>query len=121
MKSNRPVRVILKGQAKASFEKLNCIVGEQKANGLTNSEEMQILKSIKQKSELLKINPTYGDSIPKKLIPKNLNVSNLFRISLTGYWRMIFLFFNRVPVDDIAPCYLVMDRLFLRVYYYQQI
>ncbi len=29
MKRNRPVRVILKGQAKASFEKLNCIVGEQ--------------------------------------------------------------------------------------------
>lgn len=66
---------------------------------MTNSEEMQILKSIKQKSELLKINPTYGDSIPKKLIPKDLNVSNLFRISLTGYWRMIYsLEGNRIEV-----------------------
>jgi hypothetical protein len=90
MKGNRPVSVILKGQAKTSFEELNRIVGEQKAKGATNSEEMQILKSIKQKSELLKANPTYGDAIPKKLIPKDLDVSNLFRVSLTGYWRMLY-------------------------------
>ncbi len=90
MKNNRPVRVILKDQARASFEELNRIVGEQKARGATNSEEMQILRSIKQKSELLKTNPTYGDKIPKKQIPKDLDVSNLFRISLTGYWRMLY-------------------------------
>lgn len=57
---------------------------------MTNSDEMQLLKSIKQKSELLKINPTYGDKIPHNLIPKTLNVSNLFRMELTGYWRMIY-------------------------------
>ncbi len=90
MSDKRPVKVILKDQAKEAFEELNLIVGRQQARGETNSEEMQLLKSIKQKSELLKINPTYGDKISYKLIPKTLNVSNLFRIELTGYWRMLY-------------------------------
>jgi len=58
--------------------------------GITNSEEMQLLKSIKQKSEILKANPIYGDKIPHRLIPKVLNVPNLFRVELTGYWRMLY-------------------------------
>jgi len=41
----KPVRVILLDQAKTEFEKLNTIVGKQKEN----SEEKQLLKSIKQK------------------------------------------------------------------------
>jgi hypothetical protein len=85
MSGKRPVKVILLAQAKAQFDELNRLVGEQQANGINNSEEIQLLKSIRQKSELLKINPAYGDNIPKKLIPKILNVSNLFRIELTGY------------------------------------
>ncbi|MBS3068698.1 hypothetical protein J4450_08385 [Candidatus Micrarchaeota archaeon] len=90
MRDSRSVRIILKDQAKVEFEELNRIVGEQQAKGETNSEEMQILKSIKQKSEILKINPTYGDKIPHKQIPRTLNVSNLFRVELTNYWRMIY-------------------------------
>ena len=90
MTDKRQVHIILKDQAKIEFEELNIIVGEQQAKGMTNSEEMQLLKSIKQKSEILKINPTYGDNIPHRLIPKNLGVSNLFRVELTGYWRMLY-------------------------------
>ncbi len=88
--SERLVRILLKDQAKAEFERLNQIAGEQRANGIVNSEEIQLLKSIKQKVELLKINPIYGDEIPHKLIPKTLDVSNLFRVELTGYWRMLY-------------------------------
>lgn len=90
MTEKRPVRIILKGQAKAEFERLNKIVGEQLARGDGDSEEAQLLKSIKQKVELVKENPAYGDSIPKNLIPRNLDVSNLFHIGLTGYWRMLY-------------------------------
>ena len=90
MKGVRPVRVILKGQAKEEFEALNKIAGEQQAKGTTNSEEMQLLKAIKQKSELIRQNPMYGNNIPKNLIPKGLDVSNLFRVELTGYWRMLY-------------------------------
>ena len=88
--SERIVRVILKDQAKQEFERLNKIAGKQQAKGIANSEEAQLLKSIKQKVELLKINPVYGDEIPRNLIPKTLDVSNLFRIELTGYWRMLY-------------------------------
>ncbi|HLC37908.1 MAG TPA: hypothetical protein VJI71_00460, partial [Candidatus Norongarragalinales archaeon] len=90
MKDRRQVRVILKGQAKEEFEELNRIAGGQQAKGITNSEEIQLLKSIEQKAVLIKENPTYGDNIPKKLIPKGLDVSNLFRVELTGRWRMLY-------------------------------
>ncbi|MEK6981910.1 MAG: hypothetical protein AABX38_03175 [Candidatus Micrarchaeota archaeon] len=90
MNSKRSVRVILKDQARLEFEELNIMVGEQQNKGETNSEEMQLLKSIQQKVEMLKLNPMYGDSIPKQQIPRDLDVSNLFRVGLTNYWRMIY-------------------------------
>lgn len=90
MSGKRPVRIILKDQARTEFEELNRIVGEQQNKGETNSEEMQLLKSIQQKIEMLKLNPMYGDNIPKHQIPRDLDVSNLFRVGLTNYWRMIY-------------------------------
>lgn len=90
MKDARPVRIILKDQAKTEFEALNKIAGEQQAKGTTNSEEMQLLKAIRQKTELIRQNPAYGNNIPKKLIPKSMDASNLFRVELTGYWRMLY-------------------------------
>jgi hypothetical protein len=90
MKDNRSVHVILKDQAKGEFEKLNKVVGDQQAHGETDSEEMQLLKSIMQKVELIKENPSYGDKIPHNQIPKGLDVSNLFHVGLTGYWRMLY-------------------------------
>ena len=87
---SRAVRVMLKDQAKAEFEKLEKIAGEQEAHGEKNSLEMQLLRSIRQKIEIIKANPVYGESIPKSKIPRGLNVSNLFRVSLTNYWRMVY-------------------------------
>lgn len=88
MTDNRPVKVILKGQAKEEFEELNRLAGEQQARGISNSEEIQLIKSIRQKVDLIKENPMYGNNIPKKQIPKSLGASNLFRTELTGRWRM---------------------------------
>jgi len=90
MQDYRLVRVLLKGQAKAQFEELNRIATAQYAEGTTNSEEIRLLKSIRQKAGLIKENRMYGDNIPKKPIPKSLDVSNLFRVELTGYWRMLY-------------------------------
>jgi hypothetical protein len=53
MNNNRTVRVILKDQARIEFEGLNKIVGEQVLKGETNSEEMQLINSIRQKIELI--------------------------------------------------------------------
>ncbi|MBI4210113.1 MAG: hypothetical protein HY544_01225 [Candidatus Diapherotrites archaeon] len=71
MKDNRPVRIMLKEQAREEFEELNRIAGEQQAKGITNSEEIQLLKAIKQKSDLIRQNPLYGNNIPKKTNPQD--------------------------------------------------
>jgi Txe/YoeB family toxin of Txe-Axe toxin-antitoxin module len=86
----KPVRIILLGEAKNEFEKLNSIIGEQLARGRASSDEMSLLNSIKNKIELIKKNPFYGDNIPKELIPKQYKVPNLWRIELSQFWRMLY-------------------------------
>ena len=48
----------------------------------------------RQKSELIKVNPHYGNPISKKLIPQEnkdkYGIANLFRIELPDYWRMLY-------------------------------
>ena len=46
MKAPKTIRVLLKGQAKEAYEMLCKVVEEQKGKGRTNSEEIQLLKSI---------------------------------------------------------------------------
>ncbi len=87
---NKPVRVVLLGEADDEYKRLNEAVGKQIKEGKDSTEEMQILRSIKQKIDLIKANPFYGDNIPKDRIPKSYNVPNLWRVELTGYWRMIY-------------------------------
>ncbi len=86
----RPVRVSLIGETADEWERLNKTAAEERERGMQNSESQQILKSIKQKMELVKMNPQYGDSVSKKLIPRGLPVDNLWVVDLTGYWRMIY-------------------------------
>jgi hypothetical protein len=64
--TGRTVKVFIIDDAKEEFEKLNEVVGGQKAKGVKNSEEMQLLSSIKEKGELIKSNPAYGDKIQRK-------------------------------------------------------
>jgi len=90
MRPQKAIRVILKDQAKEAYEMLCRVVEEQKSNGRTNSEEMQLLKSINKKIEILRHNQAYGQGIAKEQIPKTLEVDNLFRIELTNYWRMLY-------------------------------
>lgn len=90
MKPRRAIRVILKGQAKEEYALLCKVTEEQKRKGRINSEEMQLLKSINNKITILKQNPVYGQSVSKYLIPKTLEVDNLFRVELTHYWRMLY-------------------------------
>jgi hypothetical protein len=59
---NKKVRVILIDEANIEFKKLNHIIGEQIKQGKENTQEIQLLKSIKQKIDLLKNNPFYGDN-----------------------------------------------------------
>lgn len=87
----KPVRIQMIGNAAEEFENLNKVVGDEQAEGITNSEHQQLLRSIKQKTDLVRANPQYGDAIPKVLIKKSgYNVDNMWVVDLTGYWRMLY-------------------------------
>jgi len=101
----KPTKVILIGDAKEAFERLNDVVGVQLGEGKKNSKEIQLFRSIKQKSELIKENPFYGDNIQKHQIPKEYNVSNLWRAELTGFWRMLYT----IKGDEIEIICFVLD------------
>jgi len=104
---NKPARIILLDEADDEFKRLNNLVCQQIKEGKENTEEMQLLKSIKQKTELIKANPFYGDNIPKSKIPKSYNIQNLWRVELTGYWRMIYT----IKGDQIEIICFVLDIL----------
>ena len=87
---NKPVRVVLLDQAESEYKRLNELVGQQLREGKEQSEEIQLLRSIRQKIEFIKANPFYGDNIPKQLIPPTYQVANLWRIELTQFWRMLY-------------------------------
>lgn len=90
----KPVKVIITGDAKEEFERLNKEVGEEISEGVTSSEHQTLLNSIKQKIDFLKENPEYGIHIPKDRIPREYvlqyEINNLWKVNLSGYWRMIY-------------------------------
>lgn len=91
---NKPVRVVLLDEADSEYKRLNGLIGQQIEESKENTEEMQLMRSIKQKIEFIKANPFYGDNIPKALIPQEYiikyNAKNLWRAELTNYWRMLY-------------------------------
>jgi len=104
---NKPVRVIMLDEADNEFKRLNEIVGIQLKEGKSNSYEIQLLKSIRQKIEFIKANPFYGDNIPKRLIPKEYNVQNLWRVELSNFWRMLYT----IKGDQIEIICFILDIL----------
>lgn len=87
---NKETKVIFLDEAESEYKRLNELAAKQQNEGKENTDEMQLLRSIQQKSELIKANPFYGDNIEKKKIPASYNVQNLWRVHLTGYWRMLY-------------------------------
>lgn len=85
------VRIILSPEAEEVYKYLN--------NEAPNSkQEMMILNALNKKMELIKHNPHFGNPIEKKKIPKEYRIkygiTNLFRISLPNFWRMIYTLTN---------------------------
>ena len=83
----KTVRVIFSPEAEEVYKYLN----EQ---ALHSKIERSILNAIHKKIELIKANYHYGEPVSKNLIPetykKNYGVTNLFRIELPNYWRMLY-------------------------------
>ena len=96
----KPVKVILSPEAEEVYRYLN----EQAPKSKT---EQSILNAVNKKSELIKVNPHYGDPISHDLIPKEYiqkyGVTNLFRVELPSFWRMLYTLTNNdTEVEIIA-------------------
>ena len=88
---------------------MNELVGQQLKESKENTQEIQLLRSIKQKVEFIKANPFYGDNIPKALIPKEYiikyDAKNLWRVELTNYWRMLYT----IKGDQVEVICFILD------------
>lgn len=83
----KEIKVILSQEAREVYQYLNLEAPNSKM-------ERSILKAIHQKISLIKLNPNYGDPISKDKIPKEYKekyqVTNLFRLELPNFWRMLY-------------------------------
>ncbi len=83
----KKVRIKLSKEAKEVYNHLNALAPVSK-------HERMILKAVNYKLELVRENFQYGDPIGKDLIPeeykKNYGVTNLFRVELPDFWRMLY-------------------------------
>ena|SRR3989338_7083004 len=90
----KEVKVVLSANATEQFNELNRIVGEELQRGVTSSVHQSILRSIERVKGWLKDNPFVGDQVKKGQIPdcyiNDSGVSNLWRIDLSNYWRLIY-------------------------------
>jgi hypothetical protein len=85
------VRVILSEEAEKVYSYLN-------KEAAVSKVEKTILTSLNKKIKLIKQNPHIGNPVSKKLIPnefkKKYGLTNLFRIELPNYWRMLYTLTN---------------------------
>ena len=69
-----------------------------------------LLKSIDKVKERLKINPQFGDTIRKDLIPKEYKkFGNLYRVELSNFWRLLYTIKGN-EVEIIAFVLAIIDH-----------
>ena len=73
-----------------------------------------ILKAINKKLELIKRNVHYGNVLSKKLIPSEYQskycATNLFRIELPCFWRMLYTLTAERRIEVIAFVLDIVDH-----------
>ena len=104
----KKIRVILSSDAKEIYNDLI-------RKAVSSKVEQTILLAITKKIELIKSDPHYGDPISKTLIPKQYvkkyEISNLFRVELPNYWRMLYsLIDGETKIEIIAFVINVIDH-----------
>ena len=104
----KTIKVVLSSEAEEAYKELN-----KKAE--KSKEEKAILNSINKKTELIKENVHYGNPIAKKLIPKEYKekygITNLFRVELSHYWRMLYsLVDGETKIEIIAFVLDIVDH-----------
>jgi len=93
------VKIVLSPEAEEVYKKLN-------AEAESNKQSRMILKAVNQKIELIKSNIHYGNPIAKTLIPEEYkqkySITNLFRVELPTFWRMLYSLTNNNEIEIIA-------------------
>ncbi|RLG13980.1 MAG: hypothetical protein DRN71_03880 [Candidatus Nanohalarchaeota archaeon] len=80
--------------ADLDYQELQKKLLQEKEQGIENSSNMQLLKSIDREKDNIKIDPQYGTHIPRRNISKAVvnryGTDRLWKVDLVGYWRMIY-------------------------------
>jgi hypothetical protein len=102
------VRVVFSPEAEAVYNYLN-------KQAKSSKTENMILNSVNKKIDLIKSNIHYGSPIAKKLIPDEYKVkygvTNLFRVELPKFWRMLYTLTNGdTEIEIIAFVLDVIDH-----------
>lgn len=91
---DKKIRAVLSPEVEKDWDELNKVVSEEIEKGITKSFNQQLFKSIKRVKGLIETNKFYGENVKKDQIPKyykdKYGVTNLFRVELVGYWRLIY-------------------------------
>ena len=104
----KQVRIKLSKEAKEVYDYLN-------VKAELSKKERSLLKAVNYKIDLIKNNFHYGDPIAKDLIPEeyidSYGVTNLFRVELPDYWRMLYtLTDGELNVEIIAFVLDIIDH-----------
>lgn len=103
----KKVRIIFSQDAEEVYKKLN-------SNAEKNKQSRMILNAINHKTDLIKTNIHYGNPIAKNLIPEEYkqkySVTNLFRVELPAFWRMLYTLTNNEEVEIIAFVLDILDH-----------
>ena len=103
----KEVNVVLSPEAEEVYKKLNEEAG-------ANKQSRMILKAVNNKIDLIKANIHYGSPIAKNLIPeeykKKYGTTNLFRVELPAFWRMLYTLTNNNEVEIIAFVLDIIDH-----------
>lgn len=88
---NKIIEVVFSPEAEKTYWQLSEGAGTSKIDAM-------LLKAIQQKIEFIKTDIHYGNPIAKKLIPEEYRIkygiTNLFRVELPNFWRMLYSLTN---------------------------
>jgi hypothetical protein len=103
----KEVKIILSPEAEEVYKKLN-------SEAESNKQSRMILKAVNNKIDLIKSNIHYGNPIAKNLIPDEYKVkygtTNLFRVELPAFWRMLYTLTNNEEIEIIAFVLDIIDH-----------
>jgi mRNA-degrading endonuclease RelE of RelBE toxin-antitoxin system len=96
---SKPVKIVFSPEAQQIYNNLS-----EKANN--SKQERTLLNAINNKLSIVQYNYHYGNPIAKKIIPKEYIIkyktSNLFRVELPCFWRMLYTLTSKEQIEIIA-------------------